>query len=105
MLEDTEAKPTISAIGHMHIDIAWLWRVAHTRDKAGRSFATALALMQEYPDFVFMYNQAVLLNFLKDDYPALWAQMITTQDFDSDQTFTPIIQTYPQRGDGGVEAL
>lgn len=74
-LTDTEAKPTISAIGHTHIDIAWLWRVAHTRDKAGRSFATALALMQEYPDFVFMYNQAVLFDFLKDDYPALWTQI------------------------------
>lgn len=74
-LQDTEAKPTITAIGHTHIDVAWLWRVLHTRDKTGRSFATALSLMDEYPEFVFMYNQAVLLDFLKKDYPEIWQRV------------------------------
>ena len=27
-------------IGHTHIDVAWLWRLRQTREKAGRSFAT-----------------------------------------------------------------
>jgi alpha-mannosidase len=72
-IEDTSARPTISAVGHTHLDVGWLWRVAHTRDKTGRSFATVLKLMEEYPDFVFMYNQSVLFNFLKKDYPELWA--------------------------------
>jgi alpha-mannosidase len=72
-LADTEAQPTISAVGHTHLDVGWLWRVVHTRDKTGRSFATVLKLMEEYPDFIFMYNQSVLFNFLKTDYPELWA--------------------------------
>ena len=29
---------TISCIGHTHIDVAWLWTVAQTREKAQRSF-------------------------------------------------------------------
>lgn len=74
-LVDTDAKPTITAIGHTHIDVAWLWRVLHTRDKTGRSFATALSLMEEYPEFVFMYNQSVLFNYLKDDYPEIWQRV------------------------------
>ncbi len=74
-LADTEARPVISAFGHTHIDVAWLWRVLHTREKAGRSFATALKLMEEFPDFVFMYNQAVVYDYLKADYPALWAKI------------------------------
>ena len=74
-LQDTEAKPTITAIGHTHIDVAWLWRVLHTRDKTGRSFATALSLMDEYPEFIFMYNQSVLLDFLKQDYPEIWQRV------------------------------
>jgi len=74
-LKDTAIKPTISAVGHTHIDVGWLWRVLHTRDKTGRSFATALALMEEYPDFTFMYNQAVLFDFLKRDYPEIWARV------------------------------
>ena len=72
-LTDTEVQPTITAMGHTHLDVGWLWRVMHTRDKTGRSFATVLNLMAEYPDFVFMYNQAVLFDFLKTDYPEIWA--------------------------------
>ncbi|GHA36220.1 alpha-mannosidase [Devosia pacifica] len=71
-LSDTEVQPTITAVGHTHLDVGWLWRVMHTRDKTGRSFATVLNLMAEYPGFVFMYNQSVLFNFLKTDYPEIW---------------------------------
>lgn len=74
-LEDSEVQPVIAAFGHTHIDIAWLWRVLHTREKGGRSFATALANMAEYPQFNFMYNQAVVYHFLKQDYPDLWARI------------------------------
>ena len=74
-LSDTEVQPTVTAVGHTHIDVGWLWRVMHTRDKTGRSFATVLNLMEEYPEFVFMYNQSVLFNFLKTDYPDLWARL------------------------------
>ncbi|HEY9011675.1 MAG TPA: glycoside hydrolase family 38 C-terminal domain-containing protein, partial [Devosia sp.] len=74
-LEDFEKQPLISAVGHTHLDVGWLWRVMHTRDKTGRSFATVLKLMEEYPGFIFMYNQSVLFNFLKTDYPDLWARL------------------------------
>jgi alpha-mannosidase len=71
-IPDTGVKPQVTAIGHTHLDVGWLWRVCHTRDKTGRSFATVLNLLAEHPDFVFMYNQAVLLDFLKRDYPEIW---------------------------------
>ncbi|MDE0591481.1 glycosyl hydrolase-related protein [Halocynthiibacter sp. C4] len=74
-LQDTEAQPTISAVGHTHLDVAWLWRVLHVRDKTGRSFATALNLMEEFPEFSFMYNQSVLFNYLRRDYPEIWARV------------------------------
>ncbi|MDF2983338.1 MAG: alpha-mannosidase [Devosia sp.] len=75
-LVDTEVQPTVSAVGHTHLDVGWLWRVMHTRDKTGRSFATVLALMAEYPQFVFMYNQSVLFDFLKKDYSEIWAGVV-----------------------------
>lgn len=74
-LPDTDLRPTVTAFGHTHLDVAWLWRVKHVRDKAARSFASALNLMDEFPDFVFMYNQSVLFHFLKQDYPELWARV------------------------------
>ena len=75
-ITDTSAAPSITAVGHTHLDTAWRWRVLHTRDKTARTFATTLGLMEDHPEFVFMYNQGVLFDFLKDDYPALWARVM-----------------------------
>ena len=74
-LATEELQPVISAFGHTHLDVAWLWRIKHVREKTARSFATALNLMEEFPEFVFMYNQPILFNFLKQDYPGLWARV------------------------------
>ncbi|MGE6740321.1 alpha-mannosidase [Allorhizobium pseudoryzae] len=70
--QDFEDKPVIVATGHTHIDVAWLWRVRETRQKMARSMATALSLMQDFPDYRFMYNQCVLLDYLAEDYPELF---------------------------------
>lgn len=75
-LADTEVQPQITAVGSTHLDVGWLWRVLHTRDKTARSFATVLKLMEEYPQFIFMYNQSVLFDFLKEDYPELWSRLL-----------------------------
>ncbi|HBF31235.1 glycoside hydrolase family 38 C-terminal domain-containing protein [Rhizobium sp.] len=72
---DFEEKPVIVATGHTHIDVAWLWRVRETRQKMARSMATALSLMQDFPDYQFMYNQCVLLDYLREDYPELFRRI------------------------------
>lgn len=69
---DFEEKPVVVATGHTHIDVAWLWRVRETRQKMARSMATMLSLMDEFPDYRFMYNQCVLLDYLREDYPELF---------------------------------
>lgn len=70
--EDFGEKPVITVTGHTHIDVAWLWRVRETRQKMARSMTTALALMDQYPDYKFMYNQGLLLDYLQNDYPELF---------------------------------
>lgn len=64
-----------TCVGHTHIDVAWLWRIAQTREKAAASFATALKLMDEYPEYVFMSSQPQLYKFVKEDYPALYEEI------------------------------
>ena len=64
-----------TCIGHTHIDVAWWWTVAQTREKTGRSFATALKLMEEYPNYKFMSSQPQLYAFLKERYPELYDQI------------------------------
>ena len=63
---------TCWAVGHTHIDVAWLWRIRQSRDKAGRSFATVLKLMEEYPEYRFMSSQAQLYEYVKQDYPEVY---------------------------------
>lgn len=62
----------MSSIGHTHIDVAWRWRLRQTREKAGRSFATVLNLMKEFPDYKFMSPQAQLYDYVKRDYPEVF---------------------------------
>ena len=63
-----------TCIGHTHIDVAWWWTVEQTREKVGRSFATVLKLMEEYPNYKFMSSQPQLYAFLKERYPELYAK-------------------------------
>ncbi|MCP1311141.1 alpha-mannosidase [Paenibacillus tyrfis] len=66
---------TVRCIGHTHIDVAWLWRLKHTREKVARSFSTVLRLMELYPDYVFLQTQPQLYEYLQTDYPALYEQI------------------------------
>ncbi|WP_262315927.1 alpha-mannosidase [Lacticaseibacillus parakribbianus] len=65
----------ISAIGHSHIDVAWLWRLRHTREKSARTFSTVLSLMDEYPEYKFMHSTPQVWKFVKEDYPELYAKI------------------------------
>lgn len=66
---------TAWCVGHTHIDVAWLWRLRQTREKACRSFATVLKLMQEYPEYKFMSSQAQLYDYVKQDYPEVFEEI------------------------------
>ena len=69
------ADVTTLCVGHTHIDVAWLWTLAQTREKVARSFSTVLNLMKEYPEYIFMSSQPQLYQFLKEDHPDLYAQV------------------------------
>ncbi len=65
----------VSAIGHAHIDLAWLWPLRETIRKGARSFATTLALMERYPNYVFGASQPQLYQWMKEFYPQLYAKI------------------------------
>ena len=64
-----------TCVGHTHIDVAWHWTVAQTREKVARSFSTVLKLMEEYPEYVFMSSQPQLYKFLKEDHPHVYEKV------------------------------
>lgn len=71
---DGRGKPdvTVTMTGHTHIDVAWLWRLCHTREKAARSFTTVNRLMDRYGEYQFLQSQPQLYEFIREDYPEIY---------------------------------
>ena len=74
-LRRDELKPTVTAVGHSHIDLAWLWQLARTREKAVRTFSTVLNLMRQYPEYHYSHSSPQLYDFVRQDAPELYAQV------------------------------
>lgn len=65
----------VALLGHTHIDVAWLWTLAQTKEKAQRSFSTAIRLMEQYPDYIFMSSQPQLYQYVKENDPKLYEKI------------------------------
>ncbi|MCI1901995.1 MAG: glycosyl hydrolase-related protein [Bifidobacteriaceae bacterium] len=78
-LADVLSRPAVPttlnhvAIGHAHIDSAWLWPVRETRRKVARTVSNVLELMKEYPDLKYAMSSAQQYEWLEQDYPDLFA--------------------------------
>ena len=72
---DKNSLVNIRCVGHTHIDVAWLWRLKHTREKCSRSFATVLRLMEQYPEYIFLQTQPQLYEYVKEEFPDLYAKI------------------------------
>ena len=64
-----------ACVGQTHIDIAWLWTFAQTREKAQRSFATVIENMRKYPEYTFFCSQPYLYKAVKEEDPYLYEQI------------------------------
>lgn len=65
----------ITAVGHAHLDVAWLWTLDVTRGKAARTFANVLHLMARFPQLHFVQSQPALYEFVRQDHPALFERI------------------------------
>ncbi|MFC4553789.1 alpha-mannosidase [Georgenia faecalis] len=65
----------ISAVGHAHIDSAWLWPVRETIRKCARTFSNVVALAEDYPDFVFACSSAQQYAWMRDHHPLVWERI------------------------------
>ena len=75
---DTPAGPSahrISAVGHAHIDSAWLWPLRETVRKVARTASNMTQLLDSEPDFVFTMSQAQQLAWIKEHRPEVYAKV------------------------------
>ena len=65
----------IVAVGHAHIDSAWLWPTRETARKCARTFSNVLALMDEDDDLVFACSSAQQYAWVRDSQPELFERI------------------------------
>ncbi|NEG89803.1 alpha-mannosidase [Bifidobacterium aerophilum] len=65
----------VSAVGHAHIDSAWLWPVRETHRKVARTVSNVLALMDADPDFKYAMSSAQQYEWLEAEHPDIFARM------------------------------
>ena len=65
----------LSAIGHAHLDTAWLWPLAETYRKCVRTFSSQARYMDMYPEFRFACSQAQQYAWVKARNPDLYARI------------------------------
>jgi alpha-mannosidase len=65
----------LAAIGHAHLDTAWLWPLAESYRKAVRTLASQTRYLAEYPEYRFACSQAQQLAWIEERNPDLWGRV------------------------------
>ncbi len=70
----------VIATGHAHIDTAWLWPIGESIRKCTRTFASAVRLMDEYPEYRFSCSQAQHYSWIEERHPELFERITAKVD-------------------------
>eukprot|EP00835_Amoeboradix_gromovi_P005503 NODE_523_length_7257_cov_0.781922.p1 type:complete len:1031 gc:universal NODE_523_length_7257_cov_0.781922:7051-3959(-) len=66
----------VVAVGHCHIDTAWLWTYSQTIQKCARSWKTQCNFMRLDPEYRFVCSQSIQMEWVKRDYPEIWKEIL-----------------------------
>jgi len=67
--------PEVVAVGHAHIDLAWLWPIEQTRHKCVRTWASVCRLLEQYPDWTFLQSSPQAYAWVEHDAPELFGKI------------------------------
>lgn len=74
-IKGEENNTKVTAVGHAHLDLAWLWPIRESKRKAKRTFANTLFLMDKYDGYTFVVSQPQQLEWMKELDPTLYAKL------------------------------
>ncbi len=66
----------ISAVGHAHIDSAWLWPVRETIRKVARTTASMTDLIERTDEFLYGMSSAQQYAWVKEHRPEVWSRIV-----------------------------
>ena len=70
-------KYTAHVVGYAHMDMAWLWRWEESiHDIMYNTFRNQLELMDQYPDFTYAQDQAVVFDMMEHYYPDIFKGIV-----------------------------
>ncbi len=69
---DDENVFSYTAVGHAHLDLAWLWPIRESIRKGGRTFSNQLLNIRLFDGYIFGASQAQLYQWVKDAYPDVY---------------------------------
>lgn len=61
--------------GNSHLDVVFLWTHAEFVRKLGRTHATTLRLMEQYPQYIFSQSQPLMYDEMKRNYPTMYEEV------------------------------
>ncbi len=67
----------VTAVGHGHLDLAWLWPIRETRRKAERTLTYQLAQLDRHHELRYGVSQPQQLAWLEDQAPELFDRVVT----------------------------
>ncbi|MBQ7546926.1 MAG: alpha-mannosidase [Clostridia bacterium] len=65
----------LALCGNSHLDLVFMWAYKEYVRKVGRTHATMLRLMEQYPDFIFSQSSAVTYEEMRKNFPVLFEQV------------------------------
>jgi len=76
MSERYTARTVVHMIGQAHLDPVWLWRWTEGRAEAPPTSRSAVDRLREYPDFQFVRGEAQIYEWIEDEDPQLFAEIV-----------------------------
>lgn len=64
-----------SAVGHGHLDMAWLWPLRETRRKAARTYVRALNAIDSREGYIYGTSQPQQMSWMSQRHPAVFDRM------------------------------
>ncbi|MBX3113364.1 MAG: alpha-mannosidase [Fimbriimonadaceae bacterium] len=71
----SESKHTVYAVGHAHLDTAWLWPLDVTKLKMAHTTSVQLGLAERYPGHLYAHSQASQYEWLEKRHPDLFERV------------------------------
>jgi alpha-mannosidase len=66
---------TVYLLGNAHIDVAWLWPIAETRQVVRRTFQSVLSLQHQYLQLTFNQSTALSYQWIEESHPEIFRQI------------------------------